>query len=127
LTELSKLLSIGFAGFVGTLLRYWIAGAIGRRYGETFPYGTLAVNLMGCFLIGFLFYFFYDRALVGPTSRTLVFIGLLGGFTTFSAYGIQTFMLLREGELFLALANIAASNILGLVLVWLGYTLAKII
>ena len=123
----ARLLSIGFAGFIGTLLRYWLSGLLARRYGETFPYGTLIVNLSGCFVIGFLFYFFFDRALVSPTTRTAIFIGLLGGYTTFSSYGLQTFTLLRDGEVFLALVNIATSNLLGLVLVWLGYSLAKVI
>ena len=118
---------VGLGGFVGTLARYWLSGVIARRYGETFPFGTLAVNALGCFIIGFLFYFFYDRSLAEPTPRTVVFIGLLGGFTTFSSYGLQTFTLLRDGEVLLALANVAASNILCLVLVWLGYTLAKAI
>lgn len=112
---------------MGTLGRYWLSGLIARRYGETFPFGTLAVNALGCFLIGFLFHFFYDRALSDPTARTVVLIGLLGGFTTFSSYGIQTFTLLRDGEVLLALANIAASNVICLVLVWAGYALAKAI
>jgi fluoride exporter len=122
-----RLLLVGLGGFVGTLGRYWLSGLIARRYGETFPYGTLVVNALGCFVIGFLFYFFYERSLMAPTSRTVIFIGLLGGFTTFSSYGLQTFTLLRDGEVLLALANIAASNVLCLVLVWLGYTLAKAI
>src|SRR5215216_4177626 len=125
MNALERLFSIGFAGFVGTLLRYWLSGFIARRYGETFPYGTLIVNLVGCFVIGFLFYLFYDRALAGPTARITIFIGLLGGFTTFSSYGLQTFTLLRDGELFLALLNVATSNLLGIALVWLGYSLAK--
>ena len=118
---------VGVGGFVGTLARYWLSGVIARRYGETFPLGTLAVNAAGCFIIGFLFYFFYERSLSNPTSRTVLFIGLLGGFTTFSSYGLQTFTLLRDGEVSLALANIIASNALCLVLVWLGYVLAKAI
>ena len=124
---MTRILLVGLGGFVGTLGRYWLSGLIARRYGETFPFGTLAVNALGCFVIGFLFYFFYDRALTTPTSRTVVFIGLLGGFTTFSSYGLQTFTLLRDGEVLLALANVAASNVLCLVLVWLGYVLAKAI
>jgi CrcB protein len=120
-------LSIGFAGFIGTLLRYWLSGVVARRYGETFPYGTLVVNSVGCFVIGFLFYFFYDRALASPTSRTALFVGLLGGFTTFSSYGLQTFTLLRDGEVFLAVVNVVASNLIGLALVWVGYSLAKVI
>jgi CrcB protein len=122
-----RLFLIGFGGFVGTLGRYWLSGVIARRYGESFPFGTLLVNAVGCFVIGFLFHFFYDRALAAPTARTVIFIGLLGGFTTFSSYGLQTFTLLRDGELLLALANVAASNVLCLVLVWLGYVLAKAI
>ena len=122
-----RLFLVGLGGFLGTLGRYWLSGVIARRYGETFPFGTLVVNALGCFAIGFLFFFFYDRALASPTSRTVVFIGLLGGFTTFSSYGLQTFTLLRDGEVLLALANIAASNVLCLLLVWLGYTLAKAI
>lgn len=127
MSAVSRLLLIGFAGFAGTLLRYWISGEIARRYGETFPLGTLVVNALGCFIIGFLFYFFYERALGSPVLRTAVFIGLLGGFTTFSSYGLQTFTLLRDGELFFALLNVAASNVVCLVLVWLGYSLAKVI
>ena len=118
---------VGIGGFVGTLARYWLSGVIAKRYGETFPLGTLAVNAVGCFIIGFLFYFFYEQSLTNPTSRTVLFIGLLGGFTTFSSYGLQTFTLLRDGEVSLALTNVIASNVLGLVLVWLGYVLAKAI
>jgi CrcB protein len=124
---MTRLLLVGLGGFVGTLGRYWLSGLIARRYGETFPYGTLVVNALGCFVIGCLFYFFYERGLTSPTSRTVIFIGVLGGFTTFSSYGLQTFTLLRDGEVLLALANNSASNVLCLVLVWLGFTLAKAI
>jgi CrcB protein len=122
-----KFLLIGLAGFVGTLARYWLSGVVARRYGETFPYGTFAVNALGCLLAGFLFYLMYDRFLTSPTSRSVVFIGLLGGFTTFSSYGQQTFSLLRDGEIFLALLNVGLSNIAGLFLVWAGYKLAGLI
>ena len=124
---MAKLFLVGLGGFVGTLVRYWLSGFFASRYGETFPLGTLVVNALGCFVIGFLFYLFYDRSLASPTARTVVLIGLLGGFTTFSSYGLQTFTLLRDGELFLALVNIVASNVLGLGLVWVGYVLAKAI
>ena len=124
---MARLLLIGLAGFTGTLGRYWLSGLLARRYGETFPYGTLAVNALGCFLAGFLFYLMYERLLVSPTARSVVFIGLLGGFTTFSSYGLQSFTLLRDGEFFLALLNITLSNIAGLFLVWAGYRLAGLI
>lgn len=125
--NMGRIFFVGLGGFVGTLARYWLSGLIARRYGETFPFGTLAVNALGCFVIGFLFFFFYERSLTSPTFRTVVLIGLLGGFTTFSSYGLQTFTLLRDGELLMAIANVAASNVLCLVLVWLGYSLAKVI
>jgi CrcB protein len=121
-----RLLLVGLGGFVGTVVRYWLSGVIARRYGETFPWGTLAVNALGCFLAGCLFYLLFDRFLTSPTARSVVFIGLLGGFTTFSSYGMQTFTLIRDGEVSLALLNVLVSNILCLFLVWLGYTLAKV-
>ena len=118
---------IGLAGLVGTLCRYWLSGVLARRYGETFPTGTLAVNVAGCFLIGFLFYMFQERYVVGQTARTVVLVGFLGGFTTFSSYGLQTFTLLRDGEFAYAAANVFASNLLGLLMVWGGYALAKLL
>jgi CrcB protein len=120
--QMQRLIYMGLAGGVGTLMRYWLAEWTARRFGETFPTGTLVVNLLGCFLAGLLFYLMLDRYLVSPTVRTVVLIGLLGGFTTFSAFGLQTFTLLREGEMGLALFNIAISNIGGLLLVWVGYS-----
>ena len=120
-----KLLLIGCAGFVGTLGRYWLSGVVARRYGETFPLGTLAVNLIGCFLVGFLFYLMQERYLVNQNVRTIILIGLLGGFTTFSSLGLQTFTLLQDNEIALAALNVVASNVLGLLLVWAGYTLAR--
>lgn len=117
---------IGIAGAAGTLLRYGLSEWTARRFGETFPTGTLIVNLLGCFLAGLLFYLMFERYLVSPTVRTVVLIGFLGGLTTFSSFGLQTFTLLRSGELGLALFNVAISNIAGLFLVWVGYSLAKV-
>ena len=122
-----RFILIGLAGFVGTLARYWLSGVVARRYGETFPYGTFAVNALGCLLAGFLFCLMYDRFLTSPTSRSMIFIGLLGGFTTFSSFGLQTFTMLREGEIFLALLNLGLSNLAGLFLVWAGYKLGGLI
>ena len=122
-----RLFLIGLAGFIGTLGRYWLSGVIARRYGETFPFGTLVVNLIGCFLVGLLFYLFQERFVVSPTGRTVVLIGFLGGFTTFSSFGLQTFTLLQDGEFALAALNLTASNFIGLALVWAGYTLARVV
>jgi CrcB protein len=120
------MLLVGLAGLLGTLCRYWLSGAVTRRYGEAFPFGTLAVNLAGCFAAGLLFHFMQERQLFSETARAAVFVGLLGGFTTFSAYGLQTFALLREGRVGVAALNVVASNLLGLLLVYAGYATAKL-
>ena len=122
-----RILLVGLAGLLGTLGRYWLSGAVARRYGEAFPFGTLAVNLVGCFAAGLLFHFMQERQALSETARAAVFVGLLGGFTTFSAYGLQTFALLREGRLGLAALNVVASNLLGLLLVFAGYAAAKLV
>lgn len=120
-----RTLLIGIAGLTGTLLRYWLSGFVARRYGETFPVGTMVVNVLGCLIAGAVFNLTEERFLVNPTLRTVILIGLLGGFTTFSSYGLQTFTLLRDGELGLASLNIVVSNVLGLFMVWVGYALVK--
>ncbi|MGH9339982.1 MAG: fluoride efflux transporter CrcB [Acidobacteriota bacterium] len=120
-----RLFLIGSAGLLGTLFRYWISGAVARRFGETFPTGTLVVNLAGCFVIGFLFHAFEQR-LVDPLIRSAILIGFLGAFTTFSSFGVQTFTLLRDGEILLAGLYMIISNAAGILLVWAGYNLARL-
>src|SRR5438034_9966235 len=124
---MQKLILIGVAGPLGTLGRYGLSGLVARRFGETFPAGTLLVNVLGCFLTGFLFYIMQERFLVNETLRTVVMIGFLGGFTTFSSFGLQTFTLVRDGEFWFASMNIVGSNLLGLLMVWAGYTLGTIV
>jgi CrcB protein len=118
---------IGLAGLTGTLLRYWLSGFVARQYGETFPWGTMTVNMIGCLVTGAVFNLTEERFLVNPTLRTVILIGLMGGFTTFSSYGLQTFTLLRDGEFGLATLNIGISNALGLLMVWTGYALVKVL
>jgi CrcB protein len=124
---MQKTIMIAGAGLLGTLLRYWLSGFVARQYGETFPWGTIAVNLIGCLLTGVVFFLTETQFLASPTARMVLLIGLLGGFTTFSSYGLQTFTLLRDGEFGLAILNVVTSNTLGLVMVWLGYLLAKVL
>ncbi len=121
-----KLVYIGLAGLLGTLARYWMSGWVAGRAGETFPTGTLAVNLVGCFLAGFFYHITEQRFLVDPVLRTTVLLGFFGGFTTFSSFGLQTFILLREGEYWYAGLNIALSNVGGLLFVWAGYVFSRI-
>jgi CrcB protein len=120
-----KTFLIGLGGLVGTIIRYWLTGLLARQYGETLPWGTIAVNLIGCFLAGVVFHVAEERMMLDPTARAVIFVGLFGGFTTFSAYGLQTFVLLRDGHFGLAVLNISAANLVGLLLVWAGYALGK--
>lgn len=121
---MTKLLLIAVGGAGGALLRYAISGLAYRLLGETFPWGTLAVNVAGCFLIGLL-WGLTERAPLPPHANLFLFTGILGAFTTFSTYGLETFSLLRDGEVVLGLANILASNVIGLAGVFLGLVLAR--
>ena len=120
-----KLLLIGLAGMTGTLCRFWLSEFVARRYGEAFPLGTLVVNLIGCFVAGLLFQLIEERSLLTPTTRAVLLIGFLGGLTTFSSFGLQTFALLRDGQLGLAALNVAIANLAALLMVWLGFMLAR--
>lgn len=91
------------------------------------PYGTLAVNVLGCLIIGFLGELTESRNLFSPELRMFVFIGLLGGFTTFSTFGYETMKLMQSGEALYSFSNIFFQVVLGLAAVWLGIILAKLI
>ena len=117
---------IGLGGAVGSMARHWLSGLVTRELGETFPWGTLIVNVTGCFVIG-LFASLTNpegRWLVGPVFRQFFMVGICGGYTTFSAFGLQTLNLARDGEWFKAGANSVASMVLCLTAVWLGSLLA---
>jgi CrcB protein len=120
-----KLFLAGIGGFLGSVLRYSLSGFVQDLSRSIhFPYGTLAVNLIGCLAIGFLSQLAETRGVFTAETRTLVFVGVLGGFTTFSAFGNETINLWREGESGLALLNIAAHLVLCLGAVWLSRVLA---
>lgn len=120
-----KLLLIGTGGFLGSVLRYLVSGSVqAASQSVAFPYGTLAVNVIGCFFIGFLSELAESRSLFSPDTRAFLVVGILGGFTTFSAFGNETMNLLRDGERTLAMMNVGAQMLFGIGAVWLGYTLA---
>jgi len=121
---MANLLFIGIGGMIGTLLRYAVSGLTYRYFDGVFPWGTLSVNLIGSFAIGFLWGLF-ERAVILPDVRVFVFIGILGGFTTFSSYTLESFNLLRDGEVKLALMNMLLNNILGIGLVFSGFAASK--
>ena len=92
-----KLLLIGTGGFIGSILRYLVSGSVqAASQSIAFPYGTLAVNVIGCFLIGFLSELAETRSLFSPDTRAFLIVGILGGFTTFSAFGNETMNLIRD-------------------------------
>lgn len=115
---------VGSGGFVGALFRYGLSGAVHRKVPlATFPYGTLAVNLLGCFLIGAFVGLVETRQLFSPELRRFALIGFLGGFTTYSTFGYETFAMLRDTEYLRAVSNVGIHVVLGLALVWAGYGL----
>ena len=114
-----KLVLIALGGLIGTLIRYALSTWVDERVQSLFPYGTIVVNLTGCFMAGFLLPLL-EKAAVSPELRLAVFTGFLGGFTTFSAYALQTVLLAKSGSFSVATANVVISNIAGLLMVWLG-------
>ena len=120
-----SIIYVALGGALGSVSRY-LLGTWTQSISKSidFPYGTLTVNLIGCFIIGFLSQLAESRGVFTPESRAFVFIGVLGGFTTFSSFGNDSINLLRDGETFNALANVGANVILGLALVWLGRSIA---
>ena len=117
---------VGLGGFFGALCRYALAGFVHRSMPQTtFPVGTLVVNLLGCLLIGYLAGLADSRQLFAPELRLFAFIGLLGGFTTFSTFGYETVALARDAGYMQAAVNVGLHVVVGLTLVWLAYGLAS--
>lgn len=125
---MTNLLFIGFGGFLGSILRYIFSGYVqGLLRSADFPYGTIAVNITGCLIIGFLSQLAESQGAFTSETRAFLFIGFLGGFTTFSTFGNETMNLFRDGENVLALINAAVQIGVGLGAVWLGRTLVYMI
>jgi CrcB protein len=125
-TQLTVSLWIALGSALGGVLRYWCSGLVARPVGETFPWGTIVVNVVGSLLIG-LFATVSGpdgRLLVGTMTRQFVMLGLFGGFTTFSSFSLQTLTLAQNGEWAQAATNIVGSVLLCLLGVWLGHALA---
>jgi CrcB protein len=122
---MTKILLVGIGGLVGSILRYLFSGYVqGLSQSAAFPFSTLAVNTLGCLAIGFLSQLSDSHGLFTPETRLLVFVGLLGGFTTFSTFGNETLYLAQDGETMASMLNVAAHLSLGLGAVWLGRAVA---
>lgn len=122
-------LLVAAGGALGSVLRFWLSGAVAQRVGEFFPYNTLLVNITGSFLIGFIAALNLPegRLLVPPAARQFLMVGVCGGYTTFSSFSLQTLNLARDGEWFLAGVNAVASVVACLVAVWLGHLLGMVL
>lgn len=121
-------LLVGLGGFAGSVLRYLVSGAVQQWSGSaSFPWGTFVVNLVGCLLIGFLVELAESHGLLGASSRLFLIVGVLGGFTTFSAFGNETMNLLRDSQRGMALANASLHLVVAIGAVWVGRALVRVV
>jgi len=120
-----RLLLIAVFGAMGTLARYGLQGLVQVKMGSTFPYGTLAINLTGCFFLGLIGQFTLNRMVISPELRMAIAVGFFGGYTTFSSFGWETAKMLEAGEWLWATTYVATSVVLGLFLSVAGIRLAS--
>ena len=119
------LILVGIGGLFGSILRYLVAVFFARQAASAFPYGTLVVNLAGCFLIGILFALSEKGNVLSPEWRILLTTGFCGGFTTFSTFSYESIRLIQDGEILLVSVYVAGSVVVGLVSTWLGMLLVR--
>jgi len=120
-----QLLAIAAGGALGAVFRFWLSTATYAMLGRGFPYGTLVVNILGSFLMGIATVLLIERLAISSEWRAAILIGLLGAFTTFSTFSMETYNLVIDGALFKAALNVLASVILCLLAVWLGIVLGR--
>jgi len=124
---MQKWIMLLLGGICGTAGRYVLAGAVYRWLGTGFPYGTLAVNTLGCLVIGVLSALTENKFLLSPEARLFWMVGLLGAFTTFSTLIYESWRLMQDGEMLLAGVNLLGSLALGVVALWLGHLAASLL
>lgn len=120
-----KIFLIALFGALGTLARYGLQGVVQLRMGSTFPYGTLLINLTGCFLLGLIGQFTLNRIVISPDWRVAIAVGFFGGYTTFSSFGWETAKMLEDGEWLRASTYVGSSVVFGLLLSIAGIRLAN--
>lgn len=122
-----KVVAVGSGGFIGAVSRYLLSLFTQSQFsGSSFPYGTVVVNLLGCLLIGLMAGLFELKSWAHPEIRLFIFVGILGGFTTFSTFSHESFLLFENGKLLLSLLNLGIQVIFGLAFVWMGYQLIRL-
>lgn len=122
---MEKILLVALGGGIGATTRYLVSDWAAQRFGSEFPYGTLIVNLAGCFMIGLFMQLVTDRIIVNPYWRLLITVGFLGGLTTFSSFSYETIKLINDGEILYAVYNTLISVVIGLLATWIGIAAAK--
>ena len=122
---MEKLLMIGLAGACGALSRYGLSLGVHHACGAGFPYGTFIVNILGCFLFGFVWMLFGERLMGSDLLRLMALTGFMGAFTTFSTFSFETVQLIKDAEWILAVVNVTGQIILGLVGMVMGMMLGK--
>ena len=122
---MKTILFIAGGGAIGAVMRYGASLGVYSLLGRGFPYGTLFVNVTGSLLMGVLSIVMLERFNVGPEWRAAILVGLLGSFTTFSTFSLETLNLLEQGDVMRAMANIVFSVIVCLIAVWIGITLGR--
>lgn len=122
-----KIFIIALGGGIGATTRYLVSDWAAMRWGASFPYGTLIVNIIGCFIIGMFMQLVTERVIVSPYWRLLVTVGFVGGLTTFSSFSYETLNLLRDTSITIAMYNVLANVAFGFFATWVGISLAKII
>ena len=122
---MTQTLSIAAGGAIGALLRFWVSSGVYLLLGRGFPYGTLAVNLLGSFVMGLLYVLLLERMTVGPEVRAALLIGLLGAFTTFSTFSIETLNLIEQADYLKAALNVLVSVVACLFAVWIGVGIGR--
>ena len=120
-----RALWVGVAGFLGAVSRYWLDGWVSRLTGGGFPWGTFVVNITGCFLIGVLTTVLTERLLPHPNVRAAVTIGFIGAYTTFSTFAYESLRQIQDGAIGMAVANVAASVVVGIAAAWAGVVVGR--